>query len=233
MRYVGVKLPDNLYEEMVRRAREEGVTLSELVRRAVGSYLGRPATPGGSPEPSPADLQGLVGRVSELSSELASLREEVGRLSSSLHHLAERVAEIERRLPTPTQQPGSAVGSPSAGARPGSGRSKAWGILERDGVSCRSDMRKAKDPDAVIDKLLAEGAYAVSLEGDRCAVLPEAVEELLERLRGIRSSEPRVVEAQLEDRRLVRVFRALYGAGALYYNQEEGWALLEDALEKH
>jgi len=157
------------------------------------------------------------GKLEEL---LASVLERVGRVE-------ERLATLEGRLGAP---PATQPSTPRA--RPSSGRSKAWEILERDGVSCRSDMRKVKDPDAVVDRLLAEGAYAVSLEGDRCAVLPEAVEELLERLRGVKSSEPRVVEAQLEDRKLVKVFRALYGAGVLYYNQEEGWALLEEALEK-
>ena len=70
MRYVGVKLPERLYEEMVKRAREEGVTLSALIRRAVEAYLGQ----------SPQSLQEIIRRVEELEARVRGLEAKVGEL---------------------------------------------------------------------------------------------------------------------------------------------------------
>lgn len=157
----------------------------------------------------------------ELRGLLAGVLERLGRVEEVL-------AALERRLGVaPATQPKASRRSGTSGG----GRRSARDILREEGVSCVGELRGVKDPKAVVEKLIREGAYAVSVEGDRCAVAPEAVEELLERLSAIKSSEPRVVEVQLGSGRLVKVFRVLYSTGALYYDKGKGWVLLEDVLE--
>jgi hypothetical protein len=122
------------------------------------------------------------------------------------------------------------TGGSSAQQKP---RRTAWEILEERGVSCMSEM-KVKDPGSVMDKLVERGAYVVSWDKDRCAILPEVYEGLLKLIPEVKVSDPERVATLLKarDSRYARVFRVLYKAGALYYDREKGWQVDEEFVEK-
>jgi len=42
MRTVGTKIPDNIYEELKKRASSEGLSISGLLRRLIYEYVGMP-----------------------------------------------------------------------------------------------------------------------------------------------------------------------------------------------
>jgi hypothetical protein len=69
LRSVGTKLRDDEYQVLVERAREEGVTLSELVRRAILAYLNLPAR-----EPS---WDEILDKLGELEKRIATLEQAV------------------------------------------------------------------------------------------------------------------------------------------------------------
>jgi hypothetical protein len=99
-------------------------------------------------------------------------------------------------------------------------------------VSCVSEMKNVKDPDAVVDRLVEGGAYVVTWDRDRCAVHPGLYGELLKLLPEVRVSDPEKVRARLKakDSRLARVFKVLYDAGSMYYDRERGWVVERSAI---
>ena len=81
---ISAKIPEQMYKELVRRAEIEGVTVSALVRRAIGSYLGMPVE-----QPLEAKLRELeelkakIAKLSELEARIAKLEELISRTQST------------------------------------------------------------------------------------------------------------------------------------------------------
>jgi len=69
LKSVGTKLRDDEYRALIERAREEGVTLSELVRRAILAYLNLPVQ-----EPSRDEI---LDKLGELERRIAALEQAV------------------------------------------------------------------------------------------------------------------------------------------------------------
>jgi hypothetical protein len=69
LKSVGTKLRDDEYRALIERAREEGVTPSELVRRAILAYLNLPAREPGRDE--------ILGKLGELERRIATLEQAV------------------------------------------------------------------------------------------------------------------------------------------------------------
>ena len=97
---ISAKIPEQMYKELVKRAESEGVTVSVLVRRAIGNYLGMPVE-----QPLEAKLRELeelkakIAKLSDLEARIAKLEELVSRTQST---------------PTPTL---SSSGSSKSGAK--------------------------------------------------------------------------------------------------------------------
>lgn len=81
MKPVGARVQDDVFKALVERAKAEGVSVSEVVRRAVVAYLGKPVE---RPlEAKLRELEELEGRVSRLESEVTALRRAVEKLSTA------------------------------------------------------------------------------------------------------------------------------------------------------
>ena len=217
-RKANFRVEEEVLRAIEERAKAEGVPVSELMRRAIRTYLGLP------PQPPSADLQGLVSKVSELA-------EVVDKLASGLHQLAERVAEIERRLPA--QQAGSVEEAPSAGgkASPGSAKPRrtAMDILREQRFILEPEASHLKNRDAFFGKLRAEGAVVVETAKGRVAVLPEVWEDLRSRLSSVGTSREDAVRERLGGE-LFRLFRFLSESGELYYDgRVKQWRFVEEA----
>jgi uncharacterized protein YukE len=176
------------------------------------------------------ELRGLQDSVNAYTGKVDQLFQRLSQVAETLEH----VAEVLKSSATGGKVPGGNVAA-TAGSQPAQQKSKrsAWEILEERGVSCVSEM-KAERPDAVMGRLLEEGAYAVTWDKDKCAILPEAYEGLLELLPEVKVSDPERVTTLLKarDSRYARVFRVLYKAGVLYYDREKGWQVDEEYVER-
>jgi len=76
VRSVGVRVGDYVYKALVERARAEGVSISEVVRRAVVAYLGFPAE-----KPLDVRVRELEDRVSRLEREVSALKRTLCRVA--------------------------------------------------------------------------------------------------------------------------------------------------------
>ena len=74
MKSVGAKVREDVFEALVERARAEGVSISEIVRRALMAYLGKPVE---------QPVEAGVRELEELEARIAKLEELVSRTQST------------------------------------------------------------------------------------------------------------------------------------------------------
>jgi len=151
MRFVGVKFPSGLYEELVKRAREEGVALSELVRKAVEAYLGVSAKPSEA-QTSATGFQELASRVAALEQELAALKKQV-------EQLVERLSQCNLQ---------------SSNATPSRTRRTAMDILREQRFIIESEVQHLRNRDAFFRRLEAEGTIILETNKGRVAMPPRS-----------------------------------------------------------
>ena len=75
MKKVNFRIEDEVFRMIEERARNEGVSVSEVIRRAVKTYLNLPAQP--TPNPIQEKLEEIVRRVEELEARLKVLEARV------------------------------------------------------------------------------------------------------------------------------------------------------------
>jgi len=126
---ISAKIPEQMYKELVRRAESEGVTVSALVRRAIGNYLGMPVE-----QPLEAKLR-----------ELEELKAKIAKLSD----LEARVAKLEELLAS--KSTASKAESPS-----GSSKSSSKSTKSGTRVYCKAKS-EIKNVGSYVRKLQSEG----------------------------------------------------------------------------
>jgi hypothetical protein len=89
-------------------------------------------------------------------------------------------------------------------------------ILRERKVRCVSDMRGARNPEVIIERMKSGGAVVVRTPEDTCAVEPGFWEEFKRRLDEAKSPRDEDVISRLKDERMRRLFQLLRRAGALY-----------------
>jgi predicted CopG family antitoxin len=109
---------------------------------------------------------------------------------------------------------------PKQHATQGSKKKTAIEILRERKVRCVSEMRNARNPEAIIESMKKEGAIVVRTEEDVCAVDPEFWDEFNRRLSEVKSPKDEDVLSKLKDERMKRLFQLLRKAGALYLDSK-------------
>ena len=205
MRFVGVRLPDHLYEELAKRARDKRVTVSELVRKAVEAYLGVSAKPSEA-QTSATGFQELASRVAALEQELAALKKQV-------EQLVERLSQCNLQ---------------SSNATPSRTRRTAMDILREQRFIIESEVQHLRNRDAFFRRLEAEGAVILETNKGRVAVLPEAWEEFKAKLSSTSSASESTIRREL-GAQLYRLFEFLRDAGEVYFdNKKLRWRLVSE-----
>ena len=208
MRFVGVRLPDHLYEELAKRARDKRVTVSELVRKAVEAYLGVSA------KPSEAQATGFQ----ELASKVAMLEQELTALKKQVEQLVERLAQSSPQSPPTTNTSATAP-------RP---RRTAMDILREQRFIIEPEALHLRNRDAFFRRLEAEGAVILETNKGRVAVLPEAWEEFKAKLSSTSSASESTIRREL-GAQLYRLFEFLRDAGEVYFdNKKLRWRLVSE-----
>jgi len=96
------------------------------------------------------------------------------------------------------------------------GKKTAIEVLREAKVRCVSDMKSAKNPEAVIEKMKASGAVVVRTDEDVCAVDPEYWEKFKRVLGEAKTPNDSEVLSRLRDEKMKRLFQLLRKTGALY-----------------
>jgi hypothetical protein len=98
----------------------------------------------------------------------------------------------------------------------GSGKKSAIEVLRDAKVRCISDMRGARNPEAIIEKMRAGGAVVVRTDEDVCAVDLGFWDLFKRKLNESKTPDDREVLSRLRDEKMKRLFQLLRRAGALY-----------------
>jgi hypothetical protein len=89
-------------------------------------------------------------------------------------------------------------------------------ILREVRVRCISEMKSARNPEAVIERMKAGGAVVVRTDEDVCAVDPEYWDLFKKKLNESKTPDDREVSSRLKDEKMKKLFQLLRKAGALY-----------------
>ncbi len=203
MKFVGFKLGDEEYQALVERARKEGVSVSDFVRKAVLAALNLP-----------------IPAQTEISDRLFALEKRVGELEK-------RVVALEQAV---FKQAGAS--QPQATEQSSKPKKTAWDILEEDGIVCISTMTKARDPHKIIDILKSNGAVILSSENDKCAVHPDTWTSFVEALAKINSPDEKEVLGKLKGK-AKQLFKMLRAVGAVHFNSKtKTWIVDTTVVER-
>jgi hypothetical protein len=97
-----------------------------------------------------------------------------------------------------------------------SGKKSAIEVLREVKVRCISEMRSARNPEAIIEKMKAGGAVVVRTDEDVCAVDPEYWDLFEKKLNEFKTPDDKEVLSRLKDEKMKKLFQLLRKAGALY-----------------
>ena len=115
-------------------------------------------------------------------------------------------------------------------------RKTAIEILREVKVRCISDMRSARNPEAVIERMKTGGAVVVRTDEDVCAVDPDFWDLFKKRLEEVKTADDREVLSRLGDEKMKKLFQLLHKPGALYLDNKKRWvfdyAFIEEPGEK-
>ncbi len=254
---IAIKLPDDVYEELEKRAKEEGYTfVAEYAKHLlIGLVTGRVE------KPLPEDLRSSVERIvreimAEQTVDVDSIVERVAaRLerklqdeilnpyTSKIDSLAQRMGELQARLELveeklkaapekpvrPTRPEARARRAPrqTVRAQPSARRRTASERLREQGAVYEEDVGWLRNKDAFFDKLAREGAIVLNLPSGRIAVDPDFWNRFMEKLSEIPSPRDEDVKPLL-DQREYRLFSKLRAAGKVYYDETTGsWRVVE------
>jgi predicted CopG family antitoxin len=178
----------------------------------------------------------LVARYREYTSVTSKLVEQLTSISSKVDELLTRVSStatsassISANGRAPATSNSSTATSISSSKGTGTHATKgskktAIEVLREAKVRCASEMRSARNPEAVIDKMRASGAVVVRTDEDVCAVDPEYWDLFKRRLNEVKTPDDREVLSRLKDEKMKKLFQLLRKAGALYLdNKTREW----------
>jgi hypothetical protein len=112
------------------------------------------------------------------------------------------------------------------------GKKTAIEILRETKVRCISDMRSAKNPEAVIERMKTGGAVVVRTDEDVCAVDPDFWDLFKKRLEEVKTADDREVLSRLGDEKMKKLFQLLRKPGALYLDNKKRWVFDYSFIEE-
>ena len=113
------------------------------------------------------------------------------------------------------------------------GKKTAIEVLKEVKVRCISDMRTARNPEAIIERMKVGGAVVIRTDEDVCAVDPEFWDLFGRELEKIKTADDKEVLSKLKDEKMKKLFQLLRKPGALYLdNNKKKWVFDYDFIEE-
>jgi predicted DNA-binding protein len=230
MPVISVRVSKSVYEVLDKLARENGISLYEYVRRLLEDHVNVHVSAQVSGEVSTqVSSQEVERKLSELTSRINTIMSAISALQEADRELAKRLSEVESRISEQSKSDSKAS----------SGRSEkktAIEILREVKVRCISDMRSARNPEAVIERMRAGGAVVIRTDEDVCAVDPDYWDLFKKRLEEVKTADDKEVLSRLGDEKMKKLFQLLRKPGALYLDNKKRWvfdyAFIEEPGEK-
>jgi predicted CopG family antitoxin len=151
-------------------------------------------------------------------------------------HLATLSSMLEKQLATRSSMVSDAhatAGSMEANSHATKGSKKtAVEVLKEVKVRCISEMKGARNPEAIIEKMKAGGAVVIRTDEDVCAVDPEFWDLFGRELEKIKTADDKEVLSKLKDEKMKKLFQLLRKPGALYLDNKKKWVFDYDFIEE-
>jgi hypothetical protein len=203
MKVVSTKLSDEEFQALYERVRKEGVSVADLVRKAILTYLNLP-----------------IQAQAEVGDRIFALEKRVGELEKRIVALEQTVFKQTEANPPQTATQSSKSGK------------TAWDVLREQEITCVSNMKGARDPKRIIESLKGKGAIILVSEDDKCAVYPDTWMSFVEAIAKISSPDEREVVGKLKGRAR-QLFKMLRAVGALYFDStSKTWVVDTSVIEK-
>lgn len=254
-RILAIKLPDDIYRELERKARRLGYSLvTDYVRDIIMRELGYK----GEPLATISDVERLVERKiqeagAELSVDKLAARLErkiqdminpwtakIDQLSSRLAEVVERLEALEEKVKALEEEVRSAR---EQAARPAltpaherrevraARRKSAIERLREQGVVFEHDVQWLRDRDAFFERLRREGAVILEVGGERVAVDPSFWENFRDKVEKLPTANDEEIRILLRDHEYA-LFKKLKESGLIYFDaSKRAWRFVE-SLEK-
>jgi archaellum component FlaC len=251
-RIVALKLPDDVYRELERKARRLGYSLvSDYVRDVIMRELGYK----GEPAATLADVERVVERklreqglqvdldkilarlerkiqdminpwtakIDQVSARLAEVVERLDALEEKVKGLEEEVKSLREHATRPSTVE-------RREARPVRRRS-AIERLREQGVVFEHDVQWLRDRDAFFERLRREGAIILDVGGERVAVDPTFWENFKDKIEKLPTANDEEIKVLLRDTEY-QLFRKLKESGLIYFDAgKRAWRFVETARQ--
>jgi len=253
-RIIAVKLPEEVYEEVKRRAERLGYALvadyvrdiilrdigyearrdiAEIVREEVKKALSESGGAGIS-----IDVGEIVNKVmmrveKKLQDLINPWTAKVDELSTRLAEIVERVEGIEQRLASIEAHQRSLVPSPRTQTitERKARRKTAIERLRDQGVVFEHEVQWLRDRDAFFERLRREGALIIEVNGERIAVDREFWQQTRSKIEKLSTANDDEIRLLLT-RQQYDLFRKLKEAGYIYFDAtNHTWKFIEEPTE--
>lgn len=220
MKYIIIKLSDEEYREIERRAREEGFTLiSEYIRSVIFSKH-KSESIGDLSQISSKLERKIQDLLNPYTSEIQELKRKIGEVLERIEGIESIIKEGKR---TESQQRQEKQDSKTTQKT----KKTAMEILEQEGIMLESEIR-VKNPDMLFEKLERQGAKVIETDSGRIAIHPKFWEEFSRKLSNIKSSDVEEVSSKL-DEKSAKLFRIFVTKGLAYFDgNSKTWKFLVD-----
>jgi uncharacterized coiled-coil protein SlyX len=236
MKIVTVKLDNEIYEELLKKAKEEGfLTVSEYIYSLILRTIergGKEVKEGGEESKKTVPVERLLTiverkvldtinpftqKIDDISRKIAFIIERLETLEEKVNSVEEKVKSLEKT--SEEVQPKEAITK-----KP---RKTAIDILKEQKVIFERDIAsKIRDRDTFFSKLQREGAIVVEGKDERFAVDPQFWQQLLEKLNNIRTNNDEELKKMLDPLEYKVVQKLRESALLVFDSSSRTWSLV-------
>jgi hypothetical protein len=243
MPVISVRVNKRVYSALNKLAQESGISLYEYVKRLLEDHVNVRVSAQVSGEVSAQVSSHEVERkLSELTLRLDSALKAIQALQESDRVLAEKLSALESMVSVLKTSATTNVTTTNAGASSSTQidtkkRKTAIEVLREAKVRCISEMKGARNPEAIIEKMRREGAVVVRTDEDVCAVDPDYWGLFKKKVNESKTPDDKEILSRLKDEKMKRLFQLLRKAGALYLDAKSkewiyDYSFIEEPGEK-
>ncbi len=229
MPVVTIKLNEEEYEQLKKRALEEGFSsvpeyIKDLMFKTEGLVEKKIVSEEKTGEKESL-VQPLIRTIQDMinpfTAKIDELARSIGDLKERIEALEEKVMALEKPVTVPARR--ETMYAPSR--RTSRSRKSAIDHLHDEGVVFQSELSWLNNPKAFFDKLKREGAVVIEGSRESIAVDAEYWDNFVSRLKTITAEDPREVERMLPGK-MASLFKKLVDEGRIFYDKlENKWSI--------
>lgn len=236
MKTVSLKLEDNVYKELLRRAREEGfLTVSEYLNSLILRLLESPKTTKQQNMSAPEeeeDRERLIDKLltlveRKIQSTVNPFTQKVDEINRRVATIIERLEALEDRMNTLEERIKSAEVQHEEVKEQKKVRKTAVDILKEQKVMFESEIAsKIKDRDTLFARLERGGAVVIEAKDERIAIDKEFWQSFVQKLKNMKTNNDEELKKMLEPIEFKLLQKLRESALIVFDSSSKSWNLL-------